>query len=160
MSPKKTSRLRRATHADVPSLVALMEVFYAESDFPLPTGPAARAFQRLLDESALGAVWIMEHEGQPARYVVLTVGYSMEFGGLRGFVDDLFVHPHFRRLGLATEALAVVQQECTNRGVRALLVETGPENDRAQRVYRRAGFEESGRLLLTLALEPAVHERE
>lgn len=155
-----TSRLRRATHADVPSLVALMEVFYAESDFPLQKGPAARAFEGLLDEPALGAVWITEQEGQPAGYVVLTVGYSMEFGGLRGFVDDLFVHPRFRRLGLATDALAEVRHECTNRGVRALLVETGPDNDRAQRVYRRAGFGESGRLLLTVALEPAVHELE
>ena len=155
-----SSRLRRATHTDVPSLVALMEVFYAESDFPLAKGPAAAAFQRLLDEPALGAVWIMEHEGHPAGYVVLTVGYSMEFGGLRGFVDDLFVHPQFRRHGLATEALAEVQRECTNRGVRALLVETGSENDRARRVYERAGFEESGRLLLTMPLGAAVHELE
>lgn len=160
MNPEKTPRLRRATHADVPSLVALMEVFYAESDFPLAKGPAARAFERLLDAPALGAVWIMEDEGQPAGYVVLTVGYSMEFGGLRGFVDDLFVHPRFRRVGLATEALAAVQHECTNRGVRALLVETGPDNDRARRVYQRSGFEDSGRLLLSLALEPAVHELE
>lgn len=155
-----TSRIRRASYADVPSLVALMEVFYAESEFPLPTGPATRAFQRLLDQPELGTIWMMEDEGQPAGYVVLTVSYSMEFGGLRGFVDDLFVHPRCRRLGLATEALAEVRRECTNRGVRALLVETGPDNDRARSVYQRAGLKESGRLLLTLPLEPAVHELE
>src|SRR5512134_3393296 len=143
-----TSRTRQASYADVPSLVALMEVFYAESEFPLPKGPATRAFQRLLDQPELGTVWLLENEGQPAGYVVLTVSYSMEFGGLRGFVDDRFVHPRCRRLGLATEALAEVRHECANRGVRALLVETGPDNDRAQRVYRRAGFGESGRLLL------------
>lgn len=155
-----TSRIRRASYADVPSLVALMEVFYAESAFPLPTAPAMRAFQRLLEQPELGTIWMMEDEGQPAGYVVLTVSYSMEFGGLRGFVDDLFVHPRCRRLGLATEALAEVRRECTNRGVRALLVETGPDNDQARRVYQRAGLQESGRLLLTLPLEPAVHELE
>jgi hypothetical protein len=61
-----TSRIRRANYADVPSLVALMEVFYAESEFPLPTAPAMRAFQRLLEQPELGTIWMMEDEGQPA----------------------------------------------------------------------------------------------
>jgi GNAT superfamily N-acetyltransferase len=135
-----------------------MREFYAEANYPLPTEAAAQAFQRLLDQPELGSIWLMEHDGEPAGYAVLTVGYSMEFGGLRGFVDDLFVKAACRRLGLAKEALAEIRRECTNRGVRALLVETGHDNDAARPLYAGFGFEDSGRLLLTLALAAPVHE--
>jgi hypothetical protein len=42
--------------------------------------------------------------------------------------------------------------------VRALLVETGPDEHPARRLYARAGFEVTGRVLLTQALAPPVHE--
>jgi GNAT superfamily N-acetyltransferase len=154
------ARTSPATPADIPALVALMGTFYGESGFPLPEAQASRTFERLLAAPERGAVWLMTVDGTPAGFVVLTVAFSMEYGGLRGFVDDLFVAPVFRRRGLASEALDVVKDECRARGVRALLVETSLENQQAVRVYSRAGFSETGRLLLTLPLAPPVHEDE
>ena len=119
-----TERIRPATMADVPALVSLMGEFYAEANFPLPVAQATHTFERLLAAPELGAVWVMSHHGAPAGFVVLTVAFSMEYGGLRGFVDDLFVAPQHRRHGLASEALDAVRQACAERGVRALLVET------------------------------------
>ena len=153
-----STHVRPADPADVPQLVALMAAFYAESDFPLPADAAARAFEQLLADPRLGRVWILERDGEPAGHVVLTVGYSMEFGGLRGFVDDLFVLREHRGHGLGAAALAEVRRTCLDLGVRALAVEVGPENDVARRLYQRAGFEDSGRLLLTAPLAAAVHE--
>ena len=151
-------RVRRATAADVPVLVDLMREFYAEAGFSLPAAQAARTFDRLLTTPDLGAVWLMLSEGVPAGFVVLTVAFSMEYGALRGFVDDLFVAPRFRQSGLATEALAAVKRSCAERDVRALLVETSSTNEPAMRTYRRAGFQENGRLLLSMPLACAVHE--
>jgi GNAT superfamily N-acetyltransferase len=149
---------RLATAADVPTLVALMREFYAESGYPLAEAAAARTFEQLLAAPAYGAVWLMRVDDRPAGFVVLTVAYSMEYGGLRGFVDDLFVAPASRRVGVAAHALDTVRRHCHTVGVRALLVETSLENDTAVRVYRRAGFGETGRLLLTLPLRAAVHD--
>ena len=147
-----------ARREDIPALVGLMRVFYAEADFPLPEAAAARTFDALIDQPALGQVWLVTADGEPAGFVVLTVAFSMEYGGLRGFVDDFFIAPAFRRLGLGGAALASVQAECAARGVRALLVETSHENERALRVYHAAGFTDTGHALLKLALAPAVHE--
>ncbi len=149
---------REARPDDVPRLVALMAEFYAESGYPLPEAAAARTFAALLAEPRLGRVWLLEADGEPAGYVVLTVSFSMEYGGLRGFVDDLFVRAAYRRRGLASAALAAVRRAAESLGVRALLVETGAENDAARRVYARAGFADAGRLLLTVPLAPPVHE--
>lgn len=149
--------IRAAQRSDVPELVALMQEFYAEADFALPAASAARTFERLLGEPRWGRVWLLEYEAQPAGFIVLTVSFSMEYGGLRGFVDDFFVRAAYRRHGLGALALAEVQRTCRTLGVRALLVEVGPDNDTAQRVYRRSGFTESGHLLLTMPLAAPVH---
>jgi GNAT superfamily N-acetyltransferase len=150
--------VRAAGHGDIPRLVALMAEFYGEAGFPLPADAAARTFAALLDDPRLGRVWVLEADGEPAGYAVLTVAYSMEYGALRGFVDDLFVRAPFRGRGLAAAALAEIRRTAEALDVRALLVETGAENDAAVRVYRRAGFEDEGRLLLSLPLAAAVHE--
>lgn len=93
-----------------------------------------------------------------AGYIVLTLSFSMEYGGLQGFVDDLFVREPYRGRGLATAALEEVRRTCEILCVRALHVEVGPANDTARGVYRRNGFEDSGRLLLTLPLAAPVHD--
>jgi GNAT superfamily N-acetyltransferase len=76
----------------------------------------------------------------------------MEYGGLIAFVDDLFVRRPFRRAGLDAAALEKARAFCAGHGVRAMLVETGPDNVAAQAVYRRAGFVPTDRLHPTLRL--------
>lgn len=153
-----TRSVRIAAEGDVASLVALMTVFYAESDFPLPAEAAARTFRALIADPRLGHVFLMEVDGQPAGFAVLTVSFSMEYGGLRGFVDDFFVAPDFRGCGVGAAALTELERVSRVMGVRALLVEAGPDNERALRVYRRQGFGDTGHLLLVKPLAAPVHE--
>jgi GNAT superfamily N-acetyltransferase len=152
-----TPTIRPATAADVPTLVALMTAFYAESDFPLPAAPAARAFHALLADPRLGGPWLAELDGAAVGHAVRTLSLSMEDGGLRGFVDDLYVSATARGRGIGAALLEAVRSACDARSVRALHVEVGPENDVARRLYARAGFADSGHLLLSLPLRAPVH---
>ncbi len=149
--------MRPATPADVPTLVALMTAFYAESGYPLPEAPAARAFAALLADARLGGAWLAEAAGEAVGHAVLALGFSMEYGGLRGIVDDLYVRPDARGRGVAGALLAALRDDCAARGVRALQVEVGPENLTARRLYARAGYADAGHLLLTCALAAPVH---
>lgn len=144
--------VRVATLTDIDVLVRLLRQFYSEGAFSLSERAASQAFESLLDDSRLGQVWMMEEDGHPAGFVVLTVGFSMEYGGLRGFVDDFYVAPPYRRRGLGHAALEEVKRSCIRRGVRALVVETGPDNEAAMSAYRSVGFADSGRCLLSLPL--------
>ena len=153
-----THSITPAGPADIPTLIDLMAEFYAESGFPLPVANARRAFGALLADPRLGAAWIgWTEDGEPTGHVVLTVCYSMEYGGLNAFVDDLFVRKPFRGTGLGTAALTEVRAFCAKRGVRAIHVEPGRENAAAQAVYRRIGFVETNRLHLTLKLADPTH---
>ena len=151
--------IRLARMEDVGGLVGLMTEFYAEAGFPLDPEPARRAFTHLLGDAALGRIWIAEDAGAPIGYLVLTLGFSMEFGAPRGFVDDFFIRPAARRRGLGAAMLAAVRDYCLGAGIAALLVETGLEGHPARRLYHRAGFVGSDRALLSQALAAPVHEQ-
>lgn len=149
--------MRKALPDDVPRLVALMDEFYAEGGYPLNHRRAAEAFTTLLADERLGHVWLIQADSRDVGHIVVTVCYSMEYGGAIAFVDDLFVQRPFRRAGLGTTALAEVRAFCAERGVRAIHVETGKDNTAAQAVYRRAGFVNTDRQLLTLKLAEPTH---
>ena len=152
-----SSVIRPATAADVPTLVTLMMEFYAEADFPLPEGPATRAFQTLLREPDFGVVLVADLDGVAAGHVVLTLCFSMEYGGMRGFIDDLYVRRKVRGQGTGAALLAAARDAAIARGVRALHVEVGPDNHVARRLYVRSGYVDSGHLLLSQPLEAPVH---
>jgi GNAT superfamily N-acetyltransferase len=150
--------MRRALPGDIATLVALMAAFYAESDYGLDQGLAAKAFAAILSDDRFGYVWLIDDEAEVVGYVVLTLKFGMEYGGLMACVDDLFVVPQSRNRGLTTAALVQVRDFCKSIGVRAITVEVSHSNGPAQTVYRRLGLAEApDRQLLGLALANPAH---
>lgn len=150
--------LRKAGPSDVDQLVALMAEFYAEAPYPLNHQRAAEAFAALVSDDRNGHAWLIRADSKDVGHVVITLCFSMEYGDLIAFVDDLFVQKGFRGIGLATSALREVLAFCVNLGIRAVFVETGKGNVAAQTVYRRVGFTNTDRQLLALQLASATHE--
>ena len=46
--------------------------------------------------------------------------FCQAYGGLSAIVDDFFIQPAFRGMGLGKAAMAEVRNFCVSRGVRAL----------------------------------------
>ncbi len=149
--------MRVATRGDLDTLLGLMGDFYAESGYVLDRPRAAEAFAHLLGDPRLGRVWIVEQGGRDVGYLVLTFVFGMEYGGLMAVVDDFYIRPAWRNAGVGTAALAAVRESCAGLGVRAVSVEVGRENAVARSVYRRAGFSDVDRLLMTLRLGRPTH---
>ena len=149
-----TTLVRKATVEDIPILVDLMQEFYAEADYPLDRDWAAASFNALMQDDSLGAVWVVFHDSEPTGHVVLTIRFSMEYGGFDAFIDDLFIRSAYRRRGLGRAALRALFDECARRKVLALHVEVGQDNVAAQALYRSYGLEpyDSERVMLTARL--------
>src|SRR5688572_617339 len=94
-------RIAPAGPHDIPALIELMTEFYGESGFPLPEANARAAFASLFADPRLGGAWVARLGDEPVGHAVLTLSFSMEYGGMRGFVDDLFVRPRARGRGIA-----------------------------------------------------------
>ncbi|MGH0030663.1 MAG: N-acetyltransferase family protein [Myxococcota bacterium] len=144
--------IRLATPDDLPTLRRLMAAFYAESGYSLDEAAAARALADLVGGTSLGRIWLIESGGEPAGYVAVTFGFSLEYFGRDAFVDDLYLEPGFRGKGLGTRVLAAVEPLCRDLGVRALHLEVERGNAPARRLYRRRGFRDNDRQLLTKPL--------
>ena len=149
--------IRLATSADVRALVGLMAEFYSEAKFKLDTAAATRAFGAILATPSLGAIWLAEQDEEPLGHLVLTVAFSMEYGGLRGFVDDLYVRPSARGRGIGAALLDAAREGAIARGLRALCVETGLADHPARSLYARAGYVDSEHALLVQPLATPAH---
>jgi GNAT superfamily N-acetyltransferase len=149
--------MRKASLADVEQLVTMMAEFYAGSPYTLNLRRATEAFRSLLADERLGHIWFIQAHSKDVGYVVVTLCYSMNYGGLSAVVDDFFIQRPFRGAGLGKAAMAEVRSFCACQGVRAIHVETGRDNGPALAVYRHAGFVPTDHAHLTLGLAEPTH---
>ncbi len=147
------SPLRLAAQHDVPLATELMREFYAESGYRLDADRAAAALAALAAEPALGRLWLIEDAREPVGYVALCFGWSLEYHGRDAFVDDLYLRPAARGKGLGSRALEAVAAESVALGVHALHLEVERVNAPAQALYRKLGFRDNERQLLTRRLD-------
>ncbi len=59
-------------------------------------------------------------------------------------IEDLYVQPKYRRLGIASALMRKLVSEAKKRGVRYLVTETSPENRAAHRYNKENGFRKAG----------------
>jgi len=114
---------------------------------------AARAsFRQLLSLPAFGRVWLLWEGNRLAGYIVLTIGFSFEFHGHDAFIDELYVDDAFRRRGFGRQAVAFVEEKAREMGVNAIHLEVDRGNDPALELYRRSGYADHARFLMTKLL--------
>lgn len=151
---------RPAAEADVPRLLRFMRALYEEDgSTSLREAAAEAALRRLLADSDRGLVGVIERGGDPVGYVVLTWGYSLEFHGRDAFIDELFIEPEHRGVGLGGRAVEWAEAACRDHGAGVVHLEVEIGNERAHALYRRCGFEERGLRLMTKRLSAAGERR-
>ena len=143
---------RPAEPGDLPLVLRLMEGFYRDTDTGFHAEAAARALAALVADPFLGRLFLIEIGGTPQGYVVLTLGFSLEFLGREAFVDELYVIPEHRGRGLGGAAIRFLESVAVELGVQALHLEVGPDNESALGLYRRAGFADRRHHLMTKLL--------
>jgi ribosomal protein S18 acetylase RimI-like enzyme len=117
--------------------------------------PVVRQVLRMFLMTAdLGQAWIFFDGEIPVGYVVLTYGFSFEYHGRDAFIDELYVQPEYRRQGIGKRAMRFVEERARELGVNALHLEVDQGNEPAAELYRRTGYEDHARFLLTKWLKP------
>ena len=141
--------LRIATGADADLLMQFMRELYAHDCLPFDEPAARQALEKILQDHSLGRVWFIQDGEQAIGYVVLTLGYSLEYHGRDAFIDEIYIRESHRGKGLGAQAIRLVEAACRTLEVRALHLEVERANTNAQAFYHKAGFEDHDRYLLT-----------
>jgi diamine N-acetyltransferase len=118
---------------------------------------AARVtFRKFLSLPIFGKVWLLCEGNAGVDYIILTMGFSFEFHGHDAFVDELYVDTAHRRRGYGLQAISHVEKKAREMGVNAIHLEVDRGNEPAFELYRRAGYEDHDRFLMTKWLNREV----
>jgi ribosomal protein S18 acetylase RimI-like enzyme len=142
-----------AENIDVAILLILIQELYEIDGCILFNAVTARnALIQLLNNQSMGQIWLINYQNQAIGYVVLTFGYSLEYGGRDGWIDELYIQANYQGQGIGKQTINFLEEVCTSLNVQALHLEVEQKNTSAQSFYRRLGFEDHNRYLMTKLL--------
>lgn len=127
-------------------IYSLMEAFYEEDGgYPFHKDRASKALERLLSNPSLGHAWVFLVDGKIAGYMIVTLGYSIEFGGYTALLDEIYVRKGMRRMGIGSAAIQVLFNKCDELGIRAIDLEVEKSNTAAHDFYVKNNFRDGWR---------------
>jgi RimJ/RimL family protein N-acetyltransferase len=143
-----STALHLAKPVDMTKLMPLVAAFHTEMQIDSDETMREAGILPLLDGSPLGAVYLMGPTRAPIGYAVITFGWSVEFGGMDAFIDEIFVRPGVRGRGMALDALISLRNMLKSVGVTAVHLEVDQADEATQRLYRRAHFKPRERYMM------------
>jgi len=126
---------------DIQVLLSLMSAYYNFEQLEFDQDKARMAVKRLISDGRSGKIWLINFRGDSIGYVAVTFGFSLEFGGKDAFIDEIFILDPYRRKGIGTMVLKLVEIYLKNDQVMALHLEVDRKNHKAKHFYRSQGFE-------------------
>ncbi len=150
-------RFRVAKESDAPLLLEFMRQYYAFDRHAFDEPKARAALLTFLRDSTLGLAWLIfdqqSDQQTPVGYIVLTLGYSLEFLGRDAFIDEFFLIESHRSRGWGRKTMEFVEDYACSQGVRAIHLEVVHSNRSALEVYRKLGFYDHEHHLMTKWIE-------
>jgi len=141
-----------AEFLDADILLQFMQEYCVFDHLPFEAQTRRQTLEKFLREDSLGRTWLILYNGEPIGYLILTLGYSFEYGGRDAFIDEVYIRESHRGKGVGKIALAFAEGQCRTLGVRVLHLEVERNNTNAHALYRKVGFVDHDRYLMTKAL--------
>ena len=147
---------RLATEDDATLLLEMMREYYAYDGHAFDAPKARIALLAFLREPSFGLAWLICEDSTPVGYIVLTLGYSLEFLGRDAFIDEFYLRESHRGRGWG-EPRTLVRRESRPAGlsVRSIHLEVVRQNTAAKEVYRKSGYLDHDHYLMSKWIEPA-----
>lgn len=124
--------IRKMTLEDVPSVLEL-----DQKSFSLPW--PERSFRFELTANPASRSWVAELEGKIVGMIVVWLVLE------EAHVATLATHPEYRRQGIGTKLLSQALLHLLEEGARSSFLEVRESNLSAQNMYRKFGYETTGR---------------
>ena len=134
-----STTIRKMTREDKTIVMDMMRVFYA-SPAVLSNGSDEifeSDIENCVNDSPYLEGYVFEDGNQIQGYGMIAKSFSTEFGKPCIWIEDLYMKPEYRGLGIGSKFFEYIQANYTNHVFR---LEVEEENERAVHVYEKNGF--------------------
>ncbi len=135
-----SAALHLAGPDDIETLLPMVAAYHRLEEIETDDAHRRAALEPMLDGSPLGCVYIIGPRRAPVGYIAITFGWSIEMGGMDGFIDEFFIRENVRGRGMGTEVLNTLIPQLEAAGLKALHLEFALDRPRLEKMYARAGF--------------------
>ncbi|MDX1781094.1 MAG: GNAT family N-acetyltransferase [Thalassovita sp.] len=136
---------------DLDRLLPLVRAFQDEHGITRNDEDRVAGLEPILAGSPHGVAYLIGPQRAPIGYVVISFGWSLEFGGMDGFVDEIYLRPSVRGRGIGSEILTALPKALAGAGLKALHLEVKRDDEKTRRFYSRLRFlERDDYMLMTL----------
>jgi GNAT superfamily N-acetyltransferase len=144
-------KIKIALIKDLETLLPLVVEFHEFEGLQTTEVQKRTSLSTLLENSALGGIWLIWFNHQLVGYIALCFGYSIEFGGRDAFIDEFYIRTEFRGQGIGKRTLELIKIAAGDRQIRALHLEVARANPNAHQLYSHCGFETREKYVLMSA---------
>jgi aminoglycoside 6'-N-acetyltransferase I len=131
------------------SALYLLRRFFDEEGFDAPDEEMSSALATLLTSES-SAVFLASRDRQAKGIATVTTSVGIEYG-LSAEMEDLYVLPQARGMGIASALIDAVCSWCRGQSCTTVLVTVTPEGERSRGLvdyYRQRGFVNTERVIL------------
>lgn len=135
--------VRKVELGDRDAYIGLVQQFYSSEavQHAIPRENIEATFDELMRSDVYAQGYMLIHNGQPAGYALLAKTFSCEGGGLTVWVEEAFIRPEYRSLGLGSALFSAIEAEY-GPSLARMRLEITPDNLRAKSLYHKLGFQE------------------
>ncbi len=98
------------------------------------------SFDAAIDMPELVKGIMIESDGKPAGYAIVSMKFETEVGGMAAWIEELYIDEAFRNHGIGSKFFSFLSEELCGK-IKRIRLEVGDENNDAKRLYERLGFE-------------------
>jgi len=139
--------------ADVPQLVELLGILFTqEVELSPDPGKQRRALEMILADPSRARIYVAREANKVVAMAALHYTTSTAEGGKAAWFEDCVVQPEYRGRGIGKLLLEYVVAQARAEGALRVMLLTDGDNERAQALYRKAGFGDSSMLAMRLKL--------
>ncbi len=140
--------IRLATESDLPGMVSLLGVLFAqEADFAPDPEAQARGLRALLADPGAGRLLVADDGDQLLGMVNLLYTTSTALGAPVALLEDMVVAEAARGMGVGQRLVEAAAAQCRADGCKRITLLTDVDNRRAHAFYERGGFSRSERFV-------------
>lgn len=147
------ARIEPATLEDLPRLVDLtMALFELEEDFTPDRRKQERGLRSVLEQPNRGRIFVARTDYEIIGMVNVLFTISTAMGGFVVLLEDVIVHPEFRRQGYGSQLVDYVVDFARRKDFKRITLLTDKISDESQRFFARMGFHYSHMIPMRLNL--------